>query len=75
MPKLPSVKPRSLLKCLLKIGFTVRSQEGSHCQLVHVDGRRVTIPIHNKDLRTGTVHGIMKQLLMSREQFIELLKK
>ena len=37
-----------IIKVLTKhYGFTVERQSGSHIQLKHNDGRRVTVPRHN----------------------------
>jgi predicted RNA binding protein YcfA (HicA-like mRNA interferase family) len=61
MPKLPVVKPKNLLKSFKKVGFTVVRQTGSHARLHHQDGRRVTIALHNRPLKKGTLHSILKQ--------------
>ena len=75
MPKLPSVKISKLLKTLLKLGFFEHRQAGSHLQLKHSDGRRVTIPMHaGKDIKKGTLNGILKDIRLSREEFVQALK-
>ncbi|MBU1472936.1 type II toxin-antitoxin system HicA family toxin [Patescibacteria group bacterium] len=45
MPKLPVIKAKNLLSALQKAGFAKHHQAGSHIQLKHADGRRVTIPL------------------------------
>jgi hypothetical protein len=51
-------------------------QKGSHIQLKHRDKPHylVTIPYHNKDLATGTLVSIIKQMGLTKEKFEELLK-
>jgi len=76
MPKIPVVKAEDLLKTLQKIGFVKHSQTGSHVQLKHVDGRRVTVPNHpNKEIKKGTLKGIIDDIEISVEEFSEALKK
>ena len=75
MPKLPVIKAKELLKKLLKMGFFKHHQAGSHIQLKHPDGRRTTIPYHpSKEIRRGTLKGIISDLDMTVEEFIEILK-
>lgn len=76
MPKLPVIKAKELLKLLLKNGFYKYHQVGSHIQLKHADGRRTTISYHpSKEIRRGTLKGIITDLDMSAEEFIKLLKE
>ena len=76
MTKLPALNGRETLHLLLKAGFYVHHQSGSHARLFHHirTELRVTIPIHNKDLPDGTLRSILKQAGLSEEQFINLLK-
>lgn len=76
MPKLPALKPKQILKALLRAGFYEYHQSGSHIQLRHSDKKhlRVTIPFHAKfDLPAPVVNSIIKQAELSREEFINLL--
>jgi len=76
MPKLPVIKSKDLLKVLQKMGFTKYHQAGSHIQLKHSDGRRVTVPLHpNKEIRRGTLKGIIDDIEISVEQFTDEIKK
>ncbi|PIV08766.1 hypothetical protein COS52_00970 [Candidatus Roizmanbacteria bacterium CG03_land_8_20_14_0_80_39_12] len=76
MPKLPAIKIAKLLKTLLKLGFVKHHQSGSHLQLKHVDGRRVTIPMHlGKDIKKGTLNGIIKDINLTKDDFIRALKQ
>ncbi len=56
------LKPVGIIKLLKKNGFDVVSQNGSHVKLRNSDtGRQVIVPLHNKDLKKGTEHEILKQ--------------
>jgi len=48
---------------------------GSHARLFHRSrlDLRVTIPIHNKDLPSGTPKSILRQAGLSAEEFLEFL--
>lgn len=75
MAKLPIVSGRKLLRAMLKAGFLVSRQTGSHAQLYHPDNADilVMIPIHNKDLPKGTLRNILRQAEMSVEELNKLL--
>lgn len=75
MPKLPQIKPALLIKFFVNQGFAVTRQVGSHARLVHADGRKITIAVHNKPIAPGTFNSILKQAQMNRNTFLELLKK
>ena len=76
MPKLPIIKARELLGALKRLGFYKHHQAGSHIQLKHPDGRRVTLPYHpSREIRRGTLRAIIDDLEMSVEEFIRALKK
>lgn len=62
MPKLPRVTPRALVAALLRQGFLRARQRGSHVVLRHLDGRRAVIPLHARDLPSGTLHGILRDI-------------
>lgn len=75
MPRLPSVKPRKLVKALQKLGFYEHRQRGtSHLVMVHSDGRRAIIAIHSgQDIPKGTLYGILKDIEISPEELRKLL--
>lgn len=77
MPKLPQTKARDLIKVAEKLGFVFRDQSGSHAVYIHPDGRRTTISIHPKEtIGIGLLSKIIKKdLQISRNEFIQLLKK
>jgi len=69
--KLPVLKPKEVVKVLLKVGFVKKRQTGSHLILVK-NGKIVPVPIHAKDLKKGVLKSIMKQSELKVEDFIKL---
>ena len=62
MTRLPSLKPRQVLKILKKKGFVEAGQVGSHVHLYYEDkGLRTSVPMHNKDLKRKTLAAIIRQ--------------
>lgn len=74
MSKLPQITPKQLISLFKKHGFTITRQAGSHARLAHVDGRKITIAIHNKPIAPGTFQSILKQATLSRKEFLQLYK-
>lgn len=77
MPKLPLLKPDELSRILVKLGFRLRRQEGSHMFFEHPDGRTTVIPNHpGEEIRRGLLNKIIKKdLRMEREEFLRLMKQ
>lgn len=74
--KIPALKPRKILKILLRAGFYIHHQKGSHAQLRHhlKKNLRVTIPMHSRfDLPPLVVQNILKQADLGREEFLDFL--
>jgi predicted RNA binding protein YcfA (HicA-like mRNA interferase family) len=74
--KIPPMKPKQIVAALLKAGFYIHHQRGSHARLLHrtKTEARVTVPIHNKDLPSSFIkHRILKQAGLSDEEFLSLL--
>jgi len=60
MPKV-IITPRKLVKILRVNGFQFIRQNGSHAIFRNFDTKRkVVVPIHNKDIPTGTANAILK---------------
>lgn len=66
MTKLPPISAKKLLKVLLKNGYYVRSQKGSHIHLRHPAKKPITIPNH-KVIAKGTLLEILKQTGLKKE--------
>lgn len=74
MAKLPSVKPKHVIKVLQKCGFMIHHIKGSHHKLKHSEtGKRVIVALHNKDIKPGTLNAILREAGLSREEFLEIL--
>ena len=74
MSKLPAVRPKELARVARKLGFVLDRQKGSHAvDFRAADRRRVVIPMHNRDLKPGTLHGLVGDLGISAAEFAELL--
>ena len=74
MSKLPVTDAKSLEKILLKLGFKLMRQKGSHRFYRHYDGRYTTIPHHgNMDLGRPLIREILKQIEISPDEYLQLL--
>ncbi len=72
MPKFPSLKPRDVVKKLKKLGFIEHHQVGSHLTMKHPEtNRRAVIPMHLKDLKKGTLSGLLREASIEKDEFIE----
>ena len=77
MPKLPRLSGYETIKILVKLGFIKKRQKGSHVLLVKEtkDGKvGCVVPLHD-ELETGTLLSILRQAKISREKFLDVLKK
>lgn len=74
MSKLPQVTPNKLIKFFVKQGFLIQRQVGSHARMSHLDGRKITISIHNKPIAPGTFQSILKQANLTRDEFLKLFR-
>lgn len=74
MSRLPTVKPRQVVRALKRAGFEEHHQRGSHLYLRHPQTRRMTsVPMHPGDLPRGTLRAILRQVEITLEDFFELL--
>ncbi len=70
--KLPRVSGEKVVKALVKAGWSVERQRGSHVVLYKEGIGIVVVPLH-KELDRGTLRAIIKQAEMSVTNFIKLL--
>ncbi|MGL5836764.1 MAG: type II toxin-antitoxin system HicA family toxin [Waterburya sp.] len=76
MSSFPSVKAKDFIKVIKKLGFKLDRQKGSHAIYKDDRGNRVIVPIHSgKDLKQGTLLGMIKDIGIDKETFFELLGK
>ncbi len=75
--KLPAVSGEKIVKALTKAGFEIVGRKGSHVRLKKKTSERtyiVVVPLHPVVVK-NTLFSIIRQSGMSKEEFIELLKK
>ncbi|MCX6006335.1 MAG: type II toxin-antitoxin system HicA family toxin [Chloroflexi bacterium] len=75
MPKqLPVLKAKQVIDALLRSGFSISRQTGSHV-ILYKQGfnRPITVPIHRSDLPQGTLRAIIRQSGLTIGEFIKLL--
>ena len=63
MPKLPRLSSDKLIKILLKLGFYIHHQRGSHINLrnIYKSHLHVVIPTNRKELAPKTFKSILTQ--------------
>jgi len=70
------VKGIKLIKVLAKVGFFPVRQRGSHVILKHADGRVTVVPVHSgEEIGRGLLSRILKDVGMSREEYLSLSRK
>jgi predicted RNA binding protein YcfA (HicA-like mRNA interferase family) len=73
VPKLPRISGQECLRALQSIGFASIRQRGSHV-IMRRDDRGCVVPMH-REMKVGTLHGVLKQAGVDPEQFIEALHR
>ncbi|NJK51661.1 MAG: addiction module toxin, HicA family [Leptolyngbyaceae cyanobacterium SU_3_3] len=75
MPKMPRISSREAIRALERLGFEQVRQTGSHV-VMKKETEAVEIgcvvPLH-RELKIGTLSGILKQAQVKVEEFIESL--
>jgi predicted RNA binding protein YcfA (HicA-like mRNA interferase family) len=71
MPKLPRIAGKDCCKALIRLGFVEVRQRGSHVVMRRGESGCV-VPLH-KELKTGTLSGILKQAGISAEDLLKEL--
>jgi predicted RNA binding protein YcfA (HicA-like mRNA interferase family) len=73
--KLPSLTPRDVIQVICRAGFVLDHQRGSHAYYHHASEatRWVTVPMHAKSLKKGTLRSIIRQSGLTRSEFLDLL--
>jgi predicted RNA binding protein YcfA (HicA-like mRNA interferase family) len=75
MPRLPRISSKKAVKVLESLGFEKVRQTGSHVIMKKItsDGQvGCVVPIH-RELKVGTLSGIIKQARVSPEEFVNSL--
>ncbi|MFN9668467.1 MAG: type II toxin-antitoxin system HicA family toxin, partial [Pseudanabaena sp.] len=75
MSNYPSVKAKDFIKVIETLGFYFDRQKGSHAIYKNAEGKRVVVPIHSeKDLKQGTLSGMLQDIELDKETFFKLLQ-
>jgi len=70
--KLPILSGKDVIKALVKLGYTINDQKGSHIHLRHPLRRPLTVPNH-PEIARGTLRIIITDADLTIEKFLELL--
>ena len=70
--RLPLVSGREVVKALLRIGYFIVRQRGSHIRLYHPSRKAVSVPNHY-EVDRKTLAGIITDAGLEQEEFLELL--
>ncbi len=73
MPKLPHVSGAEVQRGLERLGFVKVRQSGSHVVMKR-EVKGCVIPMH-KEIKVGTLAGILRQAEVSAEDFIAALQR
>jgi len=71
-----NVKSRKLLNALIRLGFIIKAQSGTHVILTGFRNglkRTFPVPIHHQIIPIGTFKAILKQASINEEELIEYL--
>ena len=71
MPELPRVSGTQVVRALERLGFVVARQRGSHIVLRR--GSQGCVVPNHRELKTGTLAGVLKQAGVSAEDFMNVL--
>jgi len=75
MGRLPVLTARDVIRIVKRLGFEFDRQKGSHAVYIRMsDKRRLVIPVHKgRDLKPGTLRGLIDDMGLSVEEFVALL--
>ena len=71
MPKFPGLSGKEIVRALERLGFRVIRQSGSHILMKR--GEKGCVVPNHRELKTGTLSGILKQAGVSADEFIASL--
>ena len=76
MNSLPIVDFKAMERVLLRLGFEVVRQKGSHVFFRHPDGRTTTVPNHpGRDLARPLLREILREIELTPQRFGEELRR
>lgn len=68
MPKLPILSGAEVVRALVQLGFEQTRQRGSHV-VMRKGSVGTVVPLH-KEVKTGTLAGILRQAQISQDEFL-----
>ena len=71
MPKFPGPSGKEIVRALEKLGFRVARQSGSHVLMKR--GEKGCVVPNHKEVKVGTVNGVLRQAEISPEEFKKAL--
>ena len=72
MPKLPVLSGGDIVKALERLGFAAVRQRGSHV-VMRKGGAGTVVPQH-REVKLGTLAGILRQAQVAADDFLAALK-
>ena len=57
------------------LGFNFVSQKGSHGKFKNIEGNITILPMNKKEIPDSTLSSILKQIKITKKEFIEILNK
>ena len=60
-----------MVKALIRLGWEVARQSGSHAVLVKAGRTPVTVPVHARTMKLGTAKAILKQAGLAEDDFFD----
>lgn len=72
MPKLPHVSGAEVVRALERLGFAKVRQSGSHA-VMRRESKGCVVPMH-KEVKVGTLAGVLRQAEVSAEEFVAALR-
>ena len=71
--RLAQLTGERLVRAMVKLGWTVKRQSGSHVVLARQGQGSVTVPVHRgKTMKEGTARGILKAAGVSEEALFQV---
>ena len=71
--KLPLIPARKLINALLRLGFYIDHQKGSHIVLKSADDTRTLVVPDHPEIDRGTLKAILKQPGIDIKAFLDVL--
>jgi len=68
---LPNLRPLEVVAILKRIGYLVDHQTGSHLILYKEGHCPITVPVHHRDMKKGTLHQIIRSTGLSINEFLD----